>query len=102
MKGINVMLKMHPISEKYTRLISDKVNSTSKMRNEVWYHMMNEYSTIYLLFIVYLQLEHSLILSSCLKSIFKPLLKCIWYDILASSHTNMDYKYVQKMQKYKI
>lgn len=69
------------------------------MSHDEW--ILNYLFIIYGLF-VYLQLEHSLILSSCLKSIFKPLLKCIWYDILASSHTNMDYKYVQKMQKYKI
>ena len=43
MKGIHVMLKTHSIYKKYTRLISDKMISNSKVHNEVWYHVVNEY-----------------------------------------------------------
>ena len=39
-------------------------------------------------------LEHSCILSSNLKCIFKPMLECIRFDILATSQGNMDQNYV--------
>lgn len=96
MKGISVMLKIYPIFKKYARLISDKIIFEFKVHSKAWYHVVNEYTIG-----VFLQLEHKFALPSFLKCTFGPIVECVWYDTLATSQGNLNYKYIKCKSKSK-